>query len=238
MFDDEFAKLSVEPPRRVDSLPGLRLWAAVPKWAVILPLFFVSFFVFFPLSIMSVDPAMRLEMGSTESVQGRVVSVTSAGACRGATSRRVTYAFSSKSGSEYRGGATLCEESPYYSVNPGEAIEVKYLKSDPTLNRLAIEGVNRGPPFALFFFMPVFFLAIFGSMFWPPIGEVLRARRLFKRGRLAVGRVVFVKLRALPIWPGMSGEAGDRTCPKPGGGAHGAGACVSDRNTRFLPSAR
>ena len=59
MFEDEFARLPLEPPRRVESLPGLRLGGAIPKWALILPLVFVGFFVFMPLSIMRADPAMR-----------------------------------------------------------------------------------------------------------------------------------------------------------------------------------
>src|ERR1700722_6160114 len=66
MFEEEFAKLPVEPPRRVASLPGLRLWAAIPKWALLMPLFFLSFFAVIPLSLMSADPAMRLAMGPTE----------------------------------------------------------------------------------------------------------------------------------------------------------------------------
>ena len=206
MFEEEFAKLPPEPPRRIESLPGLRLWAAIPKWALIMPLFFLSFFAIIPLSLMSADPAMRLAMGPTETAQGRVVSNTSASACRGAASHRVTYSFSSKSGREYRGGATLCEESPYYSVSPGEAIEVRYLDSDATVNALPTEGMNQAPPIVFFFFMPVFFFAIFGAMFWPPIREVLRARRWFKTGRLATGSVVFVKRRATPIWPGISSQ--------------------------------
>jgi hypothetical protein len=204
MFEEEFAKLPIEPPRRVGSLPGLRLWAAVPKWALIMPLFFLSFFGVIPLSLMSADPAMRLAMGTTESSQGRVVSSTSASACRGAASHHVAYSFSSKSGAEYRGAATLCEESPYYSVNAGEAIEVRYLKSDPAVDALPSDGVNQAPPLVFFFFVPVFFFVLFAAMFWPPVGEVLRARRLFKSGRLATGKVVFVKRRALPLWPGIS----------------------------------
>jgi Protein of unknown function (DUF3592) len=202
MFEEEFAKLPIETPRRLDSLSGLRLRGAVPKSAIILPLFFVSFFLFIPLSIMNADPAMRLAMGPTESTQAHVVSNTSSSACRGAASHHVTYSFSSKSGSEYRGAVTLCEESPYYSVREGDAIDVRYLKSDPAVNALPSDGRNQAPPLAFFFFMPVFFLAIFAPMFWPPVREVLRARRLFKNGRLATGKVVFVKKRA-PFWPGI-----------------------------------
>jgi len=203
MFEDEIAKLAVEPPRRLESLPGLRLRGSIPKAAIILPLFFIAFFVMMPLSIMHADPAMRLAMGPTQSVQGRVISNTTATACRGEASHRVTYSFSAPSGREYRGSTTLCEESPYYSVSPGEAIEVRYLKNEPTLSALASERQQEPPPLALFFFMPFFFLALFGAMFWPSIRELLRARRLFKNGRLAVGKVIFVKKRATGFWPGM-----------------------------------
>jgi len=207
MFDEEFAKLPVEPPRQVQSLPGLRLKGVIPKWAIVLPLFFLGFFLFIPLSLMNTDPAMRMAMGATDTVQGHVVSVSGASSCRGAASHRLVYAFSSKTGREYRGAALLCEESSYYSVKEGDAIEVKYLRSDPTLSRLASEGGSEPPPFAVFFFMPVFFLAIFGVMFWPPIGEVFKARRLFKSGRIATGRVIFVKKRPNFLWPGMPGSS-------------------------------
>jgi hypothetical protein len=203
MFEDEFAKLAVEPPRRLDSLPGLRLRGAVPRAAILLPLLFIVFFTIMPLSLMHADPAMRLAMGPTESAQGRVLSNTNTKACRGEASHHVTYSFSTPSGNEYRGGTTLCAQSPYYSVNPGEAIEVQYLKSEPTLNTLAGERQQEPPPFVFFLFMPLFFLAIFGAMFWPPIRELLRARRLVRSGRLANGKVVFVKKRATGLWPGM-----------------------------------
>jgi len=203
MFEEEFAKLAVEPPRRVETLPGLRLWGVIPKWALIIPLFFVSFFVFIPLSIMNADPAMRLAMGPAESAQAHVLSNASASACRGAASHRLVYSFSS-AGREYRGAATVCEESPYFTVAPGDPIDVKYLKSEPAVNSIRNDGRNEAPPFAFFFFMPVFFLVIFGSMFWPAVREVLRARRLYRNGRLATGKVVFVKRRATPLWPGLS----------------------------------
>jgi len=207
MFDEDFARLPAEPPRPLESLPGLRLKGVIPKWAILLPLFFLSFILIIPLSIMNSDPAMRMATGATNTVQGRVVSVSSASACRGAASHRVVYAFSSKAGREYRGAALLCEESSYYPLKEGDAIEVKYLRSDPTLSRLPSEGGNQPPPFALFLFMPVFFLAIFGAMFWPPIGEVFKARRLFKSGRIAPGKVIFVKKRANFLWPGMPGSS-------------------------------
>jgi hypothetical protein len=203
MFEEEFAKLAVEPPRGLESLPGLRLRGSIPKIAILLPLLFVGAFTMMPLSLMHTDPAMRLAIGPTESAQGRVISNTNASACQGEASHHVTYSFSTPSGREYRGGITLCEQSPDYSVNPGQAIEVRYLKSEPTLNAPASERQQEPPPLAFFLFVPFFFLAIFGAMFWPSIRELLRARRLFRSGRLAKGKVVFVKKRAMGFWPGM-----------------------------------
>ncbi len=206
MFDEVFAKVPAEAPRRVESLPGLRLKGVIPKWVMVLPLFFVVFFLSIPLSLMNSDPAMRMSMGATDTVQGHVVSVNSASSCRGSASHRVVYAFSSKSGGEHRAATLVCEESPYYSVKQGDAIDVRYLKSDPTVNVLPSEVRNEPPPFVFFLFMPVFFLGVFGALFWPPIGEVLKARRLFKSGRIATGTVIFVKKRANFLWPGMPGS--------------------------------
>lgn len=204
MFEEEFAKLAIEPPRRLESLPGLRLRGSIPTIAILLPLLFIGIFMMMPLSLMHADPAMRLAMGPTESAPGRVISNKNASACRGEASHRVTYSFSIPPGREYRGATTLCEQSPDYSVNPGEPIEVRYLKSDPTLSALASERQQEPPPLIFFMFMPFFFLALFGAIFWPSIRELLRARRLFRSGRLANGKVVFVKKRATGYWPGMA----------------------------------
>lgn len=206
MFEEHFRQMPVEPPRRMESLPGLRLRGIIPKWAIVFPLFFLMFFLTIPLSIMNSDPAMRLAMGASETVEGRVVSVGSASACRGGASRRVVYAFSAKSGKEYRGAQLACEESPYFSFKEGDPIEVHYLRSDPAIHDLPNEARNEPPPFVFFLFMPIFFLAFFGALFWPPIGAALKARRAFKSGRIATGRVIFVKRRGNAGWPGMQGN--------------------------------
>lgn len=102
----------------------------------------------------------------------------------------------------------LCEQSPYYSVKEGDAIDVKFLRSDPAVNSLPGNGRNQAPPLGLFMTMPVFFLLIFGSLFWPQTRAILDARRLYRNGRLASGRVIFVKKRMNSIWPGMPGSSG------------------------------
>jgi hypothetical protein len=107
---------------------------------------------------------------------------------------------------EFRGATTLCEESPYYSVNAGEAFEVQFLPSDPAVNRLRGGTQNDAPPVAFFLLMPVFILVIFSPMIVPQFREVLRARRQFKKGRLTVATVVFVKKRLTASWPGWAGN--------------------------------
>ena len=204
MFESEFAKIPVHAPRSYELLPGLRLRGAVPKWALVLPLIFAGFFMLVPLSIVMSDPATRLALWPRESVQGRVLAAGNGTACRGFESHRVTYAFASKSGSEYRGAAILCQNSPYFSVAAGEPISVEYLASNPSVN--AVAGDNRNaPPFAVFLFMPIFFVGFYVSIFWPALRDVLAARRLFKNGRLAIGTVVFVKRRTTMAWRGMPG---------------------------------
>jgi hypothetical protein len=53
MFEEQFAKLPIDPPRRTETLPGLRLAGAIPKIALVLPLVFAGYFVIIPLSIMN-----------------------------------------------------------------------------------------------------------------------------------------------------------------------------------------
>jgi hypothetical protein len=206
MFDNLLAQLPTTPPRPPRTLPGLRISSVVPRSALLLPIVFVAFFALVPLSVMRSDPAMRLALGPTQNSQGRIVSAVETPACRGSTARRVIYSFSPEQGREYRGSATMCEGAIYYSVKEGDPVEVQYLSSDPAVNVLRGNS-NNAPPVAIFFLMPLFVLALLSSMFVPQIRELLRARRLYKGGRLAEGTVVFVKTRVSsfrPGWPGSS----------------------------------
>lgn len=207
MFDDQFAQLPSNPPRRPATLPGLRFAAAVSRSALVLPLVFVCFFALIPISISISDPALRLAMGPTRTVQGRVLSAASVSACRGSSAHRVTYTFSPESGRELRGVATLCEESPYYSVGEGDPIEVQYVSGNPSINAMRGGTRNDAPPVALLILMPVFILAMLSPMFVPQFRELLRARQLYKKGRFALGKVIFVKKRVTALWPGWPGNS-------------------------------
>ena len=208
MFEDQLAHVPADPPRRPETLPGLRLSAVVPRSMLVLPLVFVAFAAFLPLSILISDPGMRLALGLAKTAQGRVLSTADASACRGSGGHRVIYAFSPEPSREFRGAATLCEGSLYYSVKAGDAVEVQFLPSDPAVNVLRSDSRNPVPPLAFFLLMPLFMLLMLSPMFMPQMREALRARRLFRKGRVVTATVVFAKKRMTASWPGWPGSSG------------------------------
>jgi hypothetical protein len=208
MFDEELAQIPVQPPR-TGLLPGMRITGAVPRTALILPLMMLVFFATIPLSILADNPDLKLQLGPSLDAQGTVREVSNAASCRSGSAHRIVYAFTSSSGMQQRGVDSVCEESPYYSVQVGDAIAIRYLTRDPAVNEVAGAHTD-APPLAFAFFplfFPFFFLAIFAPLFLPRIREILRARRLYRTGVLAPGKVVFVKKRTLgPQWHGMQGN--------------------------------
>ena len=204
MFEEQLAHLPVEPPRAPTLLPGLKLSASLRRSALLVPALFVLLFATFPLMILRSDPTTRLALGPSRTAQGQVLSASDAPAAQRAGTRRVVYEFSPESGRQVRGACVLSSESPYYEVRPGDAISIRYLASDPVVSAVAV-STNNEPPVFVFLFFPLIALLIFMPMFWPQLKAVLRARRLFKRGQIAAGKVVFVKRSAMAGWPGWPG---------------------------------
>lgn len=202
MFDDELASVRVQPPR-TGMLPGMRLSSAVPRSTLILLLGFIALFTVFPLSMISADPMMRLNVGPSKDARGRVVMMNPASACGSSNAHRVLYTFSAGNGSPYRGATTVCEQSPYYSAQVGDEIEIRYLARDPAVNAIPGANPDNEPPLAFVAIFPLFFLLVFSPLYLPQLREVMRVRRLYKTGRLAQGRVVFVKSRNSTRWPGL-----------------------------------
>jgi hypothetical protein len=207
MFDAQFAHVPTDPPRRLEALPGLRFSAQISRRALLLPLLFLVFFIAIPLSIFSSDPAMRLAVGPRRTQQGRILSTADVAACNGSPAHRVVYAFSPDSGREFRGVATLCAQSPYFAATVGDAVQVQFVSSDPAVNALESGSRNNTPPVAMLFMMPLFILAVFSPMIVPQLRDLLRARRQFKKGRLALAAVVFIKKRVTASWPGWAGNS-------------------------------
>lgn len=205
MFDDELASVRAQPPRS-GVLPGMRLRGAVPRSTLILLLAFVGLFTLFPLSIISTDPTMRLHLGPSREAKGRVLSVSPASACGSSDAHRVLYTFSGTSANDFRGATTVCDQSPYNSLRIGDEVAIRYLARDPTINEIAGANPDTDPPLAFFAIFPLFFVLVFSPLYFPQIREVVRARRLYKTGLLAQGRVVFVKKQNARSWPGFPGS--------------------------------
>lgn len=237
MFDDELASVPVNPPR-TSVPPGMRLRTAVPRATLIVLFGFVLLFALFPLSIMSTDPKAKLQFGPSATVEGRVLSATDVSACRGSAARRIVYGFAPPSGSEFRGTAIVCKESPYYAAQVGDKIAIRYLTRDPSISAVAGTDDNE-PPVFLFMLFPLFFLLVFSPLYLPQIREVMRARKLYKRGTVFQGRVVFVKKRSAATWPGWPGSSTSDVYvayQSPGGGrAETVVWCTNDWLVNQLP---
>jgi hypothetical protein len=204
MFDEELAAVATHPPR-IGVLPGMHFRYAVPASTRIMLIAFVIFFGAFPLSIMSTDPKAKLEFGPSRTSEGHVVSTTDSSGCRDSRGRRIVYSFLADGGQEFRGTSMPCEDSPYHSAQVGDKIEIRYLVRDPAVNDVAGSESNQ-PPIFVFAFFPMFFLLFLSPLYLPQIREVMRARRLYKKGTLADGRVIFVKKRGGATWPGWPGS--------------------------------
>jgi hypothetical protein len=205
MFEQQFARLPEQPPRTLENLPGLAIFAVVPTSARLLPLVFALFIMAIPLSIMRLDPAQRLHWGRANDVQGTVVSAADS-SCRGAAARRLVYAFTAGERGAYRGTALVCQGTLDYSIQTGDAVQRRYLASDPAVK--ALRGVpDNAPPVATFLAMPLLLLA-FAAVYAPQLREILQARRLISQGQLTDGSVLFVKPRnnlSRPSWQSGGG---------------------------------
>jgi hypothetical protein len=194
MFEEQFKNIPAQPPRPVELLPGLKLSAQAPQGALISMLILVAAFLLIPLTVLHSNPAWRLALGPTRTVSAQVLSVTDVQGCQNGE-RRLVYSFTPEQGGEFRDGVNLCRNSPYWSVEQGGTVPVKYLVSNPSNNAIVGTTDRNGPPVFIFFLLPVLALLIFSQLFLPQYRAVSSAKRLFTNGRMATGSVVFVRRR-------------------------------------------
>lgn len=190
-------------PRKVSVLPGLALSRAVNPRSLLIPAFLLLVFALMPLMMLSTDRDAMLSVRSTVTVSGQVSQMGKGRACNG-ESIEVQYSFTAGD-VEYRGQDTACTQSGYANLVQGDAVPVVYLVDDPSVNAIA-GSLNNAPPIELFLVFPLFGLAFFGPLFWPRVSQALRDRRLFQRGTLASGVVVFASKRQDVSWPGWPGS--------------------------------
>ncbi|GAB6042044.1 hypothetical protein [Endothiovibrio diazotrophicus] len=191
------------PPRKATVLPGLAL-SRVLKWqGLTLPLFVLVVFSLIPLMILSTDRDAMLSVWETETATGQVSQLADGRICQG-DSVEVRYSFTAHQ-TDYHGVNTVCSQSAYATLRAGDTVPVIYLADDPSVNAIAGASQN-GPPVGVFLLFPLFGLLFFMPLYWPRISQVLRDRRLFKKGVLASGTVVFVTKHNDVSWPGWPGS--------------------------------
>lgn len=229
MFEEELANLPVNPPRSPDLLPGLRIRSAVSRANLFFTLFLVLIFGLVSVTILYADPHERLALGSSKAISGNVASVTLSG-CHG-SGHIINYTFEPPGTIRYLGSLTTCSGSAFYELKPGDDISVKYLVSDPSVNAvIGSAGTNAPPDFGLFMF-PLFTLIALVAL-TSPLRQIFKARKIFRRGTITKGSVLFVKRRvnsAMARWPSMaSAEVYIKYLLPSGAATEGRVSCAND----------
>jgi hypothetical protein len=234
--DEILTRLPSQPPRSPNLLPGLRLGTALNLRNLGLPIAFLALFAFMPLIMFSSDPEMMLSLRSTETAPGRVERTDRGQGC-GGSSVRITYSFSTGDGLNFRGQDSVCAKTAYAEASEGQSIPITYVKSEPTVNRIA--GFKPDDGAYLVFLFPVFGLVFFLPLIWPSYSRLLGDRKLFKHGILARGRVAFVTKEQSSWWPGMAAPARAKVYVQvrlPSGSEHEfQTACTNDWLLSHLP---
>jgi len=196
MYDDLLDRLPASGPRDLSLLPGLQVGSLFSASRLAPPLLLLLVFMAVPVSILFTDPQARMQLEPKGTAQGKVLSVADTRNCNDLAHREV-YAFDAGAAGGFRGVARLCRSSPFFGVNAGDGVPVQYLASNPSVNRIAGASDPDAPPVFVFLFFPVIAIVVLAaSLGGPAMREVLRARALFRKGRLARGTIVFVRARA------------------------------------------
>ena|ERR1700722_12818417 len=199
MMGKLLAGVSPSPPRSLDALPGLRWRTAFDRRLLIPMLFFMSFFLLFPIMIFTTDPSGRMQFKRKEHVQGTVTTVKDTGTDQ-QQRRVVEYSFETKDHQPYRGKQVVHEHSPYFQIEAGASVPIIYAEDEAGLN--GIDGVlgQESPPLAIFaifpFFLLFFFFVFLGPTLIPNLRLLVEARKFFKRGIVVDAKIVFIKKRS------------------------------------------
>lgn len=204
MFEEQLSKLPPEPPRPPALLPGLRFRSVLSLGTLTTPLVIIGLLTLVLSSMELFHPSRSFLLGHSNVTNGTVVKVTDD---RRTNRIEITYKFRSGDGQEYRRIQEVPAESAYAGVQTGDPVPVEFLVTTPAMNRIALRNDLDGNPF-FFLFLPVFFfLVIVAPTVISRFIRIHRDRRLFRRGWLSTGTVVFVKPGAVFMWWGWSGAS-------------------------------
>ncbi len=112
-------------------------------------------------------------------------------------------------GQKYSGASVGMETSPLQNLARGAALEISFDKTNPQNSVPAFENAaQENFPWPLFLLFPLMAAFFFLPFFFPQLRAVFLARKLFTRGVLATGKILFVKVNAMqtPVMPGGSSQ--------------------------------
>ena len=203
MFDEDLSKFPTETPRSPALLPGLKIWRSIFHTGFWFPLTFVGVFGLIPMSMMLTSPGARLSLGHSKTSVGTVLEAT---IDRWTRRAEITYKFRVDENQEYRATRNVTVESPYAGLVSGDSVPIKFLVAEPSVNNIVDDREwardNLFPSFIIPFILMLFLI---GPTSIPRFAQLLKDRRIFRKGQLTNASVVFVQPRRVLFWIGWSG---------------------------------
>ena len=203
MFDDQISNLPSDPPRSPALLPGLRLRSMLPR-GTLTPFAILALLALAIIPVMLPHPSRKFSSANSKVVNGTVVKIAGD---RRSNRIEIVYRFRTAEGQEHLKIQDVPAHSAYAEVKTGESVPVEYLNEDPAVNRISERNPINNGLFSLAFLPLFFFLLLVTPIMLSRVIRILRDRRLFRRGRLSSGTVVFAEPSAVFIWWGWAGAS-------------------------------
>src|SRR5690349_7941723 len=203
MFDEQLSNLATSPPRSLRLLPGLLVWNAIFHREVWIPLLYIGLFGLLPVLMLFAELRSKLSFGPSQIAAGTVIQAT---AVQHTRDTEITYRFRTTDDQEYRATRTVGSESPYTGVHPGDSVPIRYQIGRPSRS-LIVEDREKDADHLFFFLLFPLFAAVFflGPTSIPRLIQLLKDRRVFRKGELTDASVVFVNPRGVFSWFGWCG---------------------------------
>jgi hypothetical protein len=205
LFD--FDDISMEPPRSVSLLSGLKLSEVFNKTTVIFIILLVLLMGFIPVTmIFTMEKEARLPFIEMQKAEGKVIKLLDNSQCD-KPSMSVYYEFKTNNGRSYYGDYKPCNRNLYSSLIVGNSVPIIYDPKDPSFNGIEGELGKGQPPTVIFILFPLMFLLMFFPMFLPSLKQIISARSIFKKGQITEGEIVFIGRKKMPAAISFKGIA-------------------------------
>lgn len=218
-FAESLAHISPHPPRSTRELPGFELKRLLS--GALIPVVAVALFTLFIPLIFLQDPQVRASRTTLKNARGTVLGQDACCSAPPATSADSTakpvptettkiptpvgtpvpqnyrglvlqYRFALPSGETYYGSSYVDESSVFARLKPGAPLPIAYDPADPGFNGIAGDFGKNAVPMAIFAIFPLFGLTFVLSIAFASLKPTWQARRIFQKGELTTGRVLFI----------------------------------------------